>query len=204
VVGFTASYVEIFFGLQTILLPILPDSIIPPDARRIQEKGHEQFHTLYILDSLLVKRIPTDGIVLMAITAKDLYPGKQWNYVFGQANLKKRVGVSSLSRLYDWPLTATNYQLFLRRIIKTATHEIGHMFTITHCIHAQCLMNGSNSLEEADQHPTYLCSECLKKLYWNWQFDPVERNQGLIQFFETHHMAEEMEHYQLASSYLTE
>ena len=33
------------------------------------------------------------------------------------------------------------------------THEIGHMFGIKHCVHFNCLMNGSNHEEENDSKP---------------------------------------------------
>ena len=36
------------------------------------------------------------------------------------------------------------------RIFKTWGHEFGNMFTIQHCIHGVCVMNGSNSLFETD------------------------------------------------------
>jgi archaemetzincin len=202
ILEYTAHYVEAFFGLETVLFPALPDSIIPPEAKRNNEFGDQQLQSLYIMDSVLVKRIPADGIVLMALTAKDLYPGKQWNYVFGQADLKKRVGVSSLYRLCDWPLNNNNYPLCLRRLMKTASHEIGHMFSVRHCIQAECLMNGSNHLAESDERPTHLCADCLRKLYWNWQFDLVDRNQQLLDFLETHRLPEEAGYYHRAKKYL--
>jgi archaemetzincin len=204
VVEFAANYIKLFFGLKTILSPVIADSIIPKDARRNNEYGHQQLNSLYMIDSLLVKTIPSDGIVLMAITAKDLYPSEKWNYVFGQADLKKRVGVSSIYRLHDWPLTATNYQLCLNRLIKTSTHEIGHMFSVRHCINTPCLMNGSNSLTEADKQPTHLCAECLKKLYWNLKFNLAERNNQLINFFKTHQLTEDLGYYQRSAEILEE
>ena len=46
------------------------------------------------------------------------------------------------------------------------THEIGHLFGIYHCIHFECIMNGSNHLDEADGRPFHLCPICLHKLYF--------------------------------------
>jgi archaemetzincin len=75
ILEYTAHYVEAFFGLETVLFPALPDSIIPPEAKRNNEFGDQQLQSLYIMDSVLVKRIPADGIVLMALTA--MFLGRQ-------------------------------------------------------------------------------------------------------------------------------
>jgi len=40
-----------------------------------------------------------------------------------------------------------NESWILQRIIKIATHEIGHMYFLQHCIFYQCLMQGTNGLE---------------------------------------------------------
>ncbi|NJM80724.1 MAG: hypothetical protein HC854_15960 [Flavobacterium sp.] len=76
----------------------------------------------------------------------------------------------------------------MQRIIKTSTHEISHMFSVAHCIHAVCLMNGVNNLEEADSRPNALCSECLTKLSWNLNFHNVSRYNKLIDFMKEHHL----------------
>lgn len=35
-------------------------------------------------------------------------------------------------------------KLLMLRIFKIATHEIGHMFGLLHCIYYNCLMMGTN------------------------------------------------------------
>jgi archaemetzincin len=202
VVQYTTNYIRIFFGLQTILSPPISDAIIPQTARRGRSDESEQLNSMYILNSVLVDKIPKNGLVLMAITAKDLYPADSWNYVFGQANAKKRVAVSSIYRYSDVPITSKNYNLCLSRLTKTSAHEIGHMFSINHCIYAKCLMNGSNSLRESDEGVNHLCTDCYKKLYWNLQFDPVERNKKLITFFKSHRSPEEVDYHKKALAIL--
>jgi archaemetzincin len=186
IIHYTAEYLEIFFDLKTIVLPAVSDSIIPGTARRTREEGYEQLLTGYILDSVIAKSIPKDAIVVMGITQKDLYPAEAWNFVFGQARLKKRVGVSSFVRFHEGELSADNFDLCLERFIKTSAHEIGHMFSFKHCTHAVCVMNGSNSLYETDERPNRLCSECLKKLYWNLGFDVKTRMLALQAYFKKH------------------
>ncbi len=185
----TADYLQLFFNLETRVLPVLSDSIVPPSARRIN--GQEQLKTGFIMD-YLQQHIPDDGIVIMAITPLDLYPSSDFNFVFGQARTKNRVGVSSFNRFISGPLESPYYELCLSRLIKTSSHEIGHMFTCMHCIHAACLMNGTNSLSETDSRPSRLCSECLRKLHWNLHFNIEGRLKSMQAYFTTHNLFSEL------------
>lgn len=188
IIKHTAEYLHLFFDLEVKILNPISDSLIPADSKRIREDGHEQIHTKYVLDSLLEKNIPSDAIVVMAITNIDLYPQDSWNFVFGQAYTKKRIGISSLWRYYE---DEKNDTLCLRRLIKTSSHEIGHMFSILHCTNAVCVMNGSNSLGESDSRPNRLCSECLKKLSWNLKFGIELRLTNLVKYFKKYHLNKE-------------
>jgi archaemetzincin len=49
-----------------------------------------------------------------------------------------------------------------------------------HCTVNECLMNGSNSLDETDRSTIPLCPVCLPKLQWNLKFDVV-RHYRLVQ-----------------------
>jgi archaemetzincin len=175
----TVEYLHAFFGLKVNLLPVISDSLIKPAYKRIREDGHLQYLTTFILDSLLVPRLPKDGIALMAITDTDLYPKDSWNYVFGQAYTRKKVGVSSIFRYIE----NDKPEKCLERLIQTSSHEIGHMFSILHCTNAICVMNGSNSMEESDGRPNRLCSVCLNKLCWNLKFNNRERFKELSEYF---------------------
>ena len=168
------EYVEIFFQMRTVLLPAVTDSIATVVASR-EHDGHTQLLASYLLDSLLKGKCPSDGIALLALSAKDLYPKDSWNYVFGLASYTKRVGVSSIYRLQDEHLDTTNYKTCLRRLANISSHEIGHMFSIHHCVYASCVMNGSNGLRETDRSPLRLCSECQKKLFWNIAYNNKRR-----------------------------
>ncbi len=173
----TKDYLQIFYGLDVVLLPAIDDSIVPDTARR-----SEQLLTGPILDHLEKTR-PRNGLV-MAITAKDLYPGNNFNFVFGQARLTKRVGVSSFYRYLERPIDSLSYKLCLERLIKTSSHEIGHMLSCQHCTHAVCVMNGSNGLWESDARPNRLCSVCYRKFQWNTGFVALSRQQQLVAYFQ--------------------
>ena len=135
-----------------------------------------------------IKRsLPRDAYCVLAITMEDLYPAPSWNFVFGQASLKYRVGVYSFAR-YD-PLfygdeRGDDYlELLLRRSMKILVHETGHMFGIKHCIYYSCVLNGSNHLEESDARPLHLCPVCLRKLRASIEFGVISRYEGLELFY---------------------
>jgi len=189
----TREYVGIFFQLETLFLEPVSDSVIPGNARRINGQTLDvQLLTPYIFDHLLKGRIPPDGYALMAISEKDLYPSPDWNYVFGIASYEDRIGVSSIYRYPSARLGITDTALFLKRIIATATHEIGHMFSLHHCVSARCAMNGSNSLPESDRQPLRLCSECQRKLNWNIRYDNKKRLKELIGFLKRNRLFDEL------------
>ncbi len=190
IIDWNTTYIQLFFGLKTVQLDPITEESIPNDKQRMHN-GNEQLHAGYIIHSLLPKKKPKDGIVIMALTAKDLYPDPKWNFVFGLASYEKQTGVSSIFRYSDEKLNKENYHICLRRIIKTSTHEISHMFSVLHCIEAICLMNGVNNLKEGDSRPNALCSVCLSKLSWNLNFNDLERMDNLIDFMNEHHLEED-------------
>ena len=63
-----------------------------------------------------------------------------------------------------------------------ATHELGHMFSIRHCTAFSCNMCGSNNLSESDRRPMSACPECLAKICWATQTEPVARYRRLLAF----------------------
>ncbi len=188
ILQYTVDYLAIFFQTKAMLLPTSSDSIIPNTARRMRTGGNEQLLASYILNPILKNSFPKHGVVYMAITAKDLYPSPDWNFVFGLASYEDKLGVSSIKRLNSNVKDSGDYRICLRRLIQVASHEIGHMFSLHHCIHAKCVMNGSNTLPETDGQPNRLCSECLKKLSWNLQFDNKKRLMSLRNYFLQHHL----------------
>lgn len=187
------GYLEIFFQLKTKTLENVSDNIIPSSARRIGFEDNEQLLAGYILDSVLKNEKPLNRIALMGLTEKDLFPKPEWNYVFGLASYRDRVGVSSIYRLQDEKLTAANFNLCLSRLLKTCSHEIGHMFGLYHCIQADCVMNGTISLQETDESSIRLCSFCQRKLNSSIKYDNKKRVIELGDFFKRNNLTDEFE-----------
>ena len=71
--------------------------------------------------------------------------------------------ILTTSKLTDTKPSELQY-LTEYRSMKTACHELCHVFGMTHCPYFECLMNGSNLLNEADQKPFLLCPICERKL----------------------------------------
>jgi len=176
---FTAA----FFGCPT---EIAQSVELPRRGQRKRTDGarpHTQYQTRVLLNRVLPPLLPKHAICLLGVTMSDLYPGESWNYVFGEATLEDRVGVYSLARYFPgfWGQAATPAALRLAhlRSFKVLSHEAGHMFSVGHCVRYECCMNGSNSLEEMDRQPAFLCPVCLKKLAWNLQLDVRARYRKL-------------------------
>jgi archaemetzincin len=147
---------------------------------------------------------------MLAVTMADLYPKESWNFVFGEATYKERVGVFSLARndpafweaaaaaiVDEAPAMIADVRtLLLRRACTTLAHETGHMFGISHCRYYQCLMGGSNGMEESDRAPASLCPVCLHKLYLAHPFAPRERQSALVKFYQMSELANDQRHAQ--------
>eukprot|EP00928_Gymnodinium_smaydae_P074503 TRINITY_DN57549_c0_g1_i1.p1 TRINITY_DN57549_c0_g1~~TRINITY_DN57549_c0_g1_i1.p1 ORF type:complete len:1191 (+),score=165.92 TRINITY_DN57549_c0_g1_i1:248-3574(+) len=158
------------------------------------------------MEALCKRRPARDVLCSVAITMADIYPiknGVAWNFVFGQASLVDGVGIFSFSRFYpsgNFPLQWTGQDVatgaydagtdgegmdavglsnMLRSSCKVLTHEIGHIFGIRHCIYYECLMCGSNNLEEGEKKPAFLCPVDLRKLQSACGFDVEERYRAL-------------------------
>ncbi len=204
VVTLTAEFMGLYFGLPVRIKEDLPLSLIPARARRRHPSwGMKQILTSYVLDEVLTPRRPDDAAAYIAFTASDLWPGPGWNFVFGQASLRQRVGVWSIYRNGDphpWTELGAgkdegSFRLCLLRTMKTGTHETGHMFSMLHCTAYECNMCGSNHREEADRRPVALCPECMAKVCWATGADPVQRYRKLAAFCQEHGLKSEAEFY---------
>ncbi|WP_375560048.1 archaemetzincin [Bernardetia sp. OM2101] len=164
---------------------------------RVHTRNGFQVKTGFILDSL-EKNLPNDGVLLVSFTTADLYPSKKWNYVFGQARLHDRVGVWSMARFGDADLIHKDvdaFNLALQRTCKTAVHEIGHIFTLQHCIFYRCAMQGANNLKEIDGHPSYFCPVCDAKIISNLNLPLSKRYENLAAFWKNQQQLQTSNYY---------
>ena len=176
------EFAAAFFAMEVKVLPPVKIDGSTFVTRRNPTTNNPQILTGDVLNFLKV-RIPADAFCILAVTMEDLYPEPSWNFVFGQASVRERVGVYSFARydpaFYGEPRAPDYETVLLRRSCKVLAHETAHMFGLAHCTHFNCLMNGSNHLAEADRRPLHLCPVCLRKLQWSIGFDLLKRYSAL-------------------------
>ena len=181
------EYAGTYFAIQVEVLPSLALSNSSLTTRINPYTRNRQILTGDVL-AILKKSLPADAFCVLAITMEDLYPEPSWNFVFGQASLRERVGVYSFAR-YDPAFYGKkggkDYErVVLKRSCKVLAHEMGHMFGLKHCIYFKCVLNGSNHLKESDSRPVHLCPVCLRKLQYSTGFDFVSRYGNLFRFYQ--------------------
>lgn len=187
VVRAAADFLDAFYGLPVETLRPRPFKPSYPNVRENPLTHSRQIKTGYILNEILPPLLPADAAALLAFIADDLYPDESMNFVFGQASFENRVGIWSLYRLKE----KASYQTFLKRTIKIAAHETGHMFSIRHCTKYECIMSGTNHLAETDRRPIDACPECMAKIAWLSGVDPETRYKRLAVFCRKNGMDEE-------------
>jgi archaemetzincin len=88
------------------------------------------------------------------------------NFVFGQASLTGGVAAIYLPRLkQEFYGIAADISIFIERVLKEATHEVGHTFGLVHCPKQSCVMHFSNSIVETDRKAKDFCNVCSNKLH---------------------------------------
>ncbi len=188
------EYTEAFFQLPVVLRPAVDPKNHKFKTRINRGSGKPQF-LVEDLMQLLRRRMQPTTYAAAAVTMTDLYPSEDWNFVFGQAYLRDRVGTYSFARydpaFYGEKRGAGYRELLLRRAVRVLNHETGHMFGLWHCIYYACTMNGSNHLAEDDRTPAHLCPVCLRKLFHAIRFDVEKRYEDLKRFYKKYDLHKE-------------
>lgn len=177
-----AQLVHAFYTLEVRVLPAVTLADVGATTRTNRHTGKRQLLAPDVL-TWLTRRVPEDAFGLVAITMEDLYPQPGWNFVFGMASLRDRVGVQSFARqdpaFFGDPREPGWEQRALRRATWTLVHEIAHMFGLPHCTYWSCIVAGANNQAEADSRPLHACPVCLRKLHSSLAFDPASREAEL-------------------------
>ena len=79
---------------------------------------------------------------------------------------------------------ATLSSMWLARVCRTASHELGHCFGIDHCVYYACAMQGTASLAEDTRQPPYLCPIDAVKIARATGSDVQQQYKALLSFCE--------------------
>ncbi len=104
--------------------------------------------------------------IILGICNFDAY-SSGLNFIFGQASLTRGVAAIYLPRLKQefYGIFADDILIFIERVLKEATHEVGHTFGLAHCPKQSCVMHFSNSIVDTDCKAKHFCNVCSNKLH---------------------------------------
>lgn len=166
--------VPIFFGTErTLLDPLiawlesmfgLPVRARAPwfDPEKVFDATRSQYNSTLLLAELL--NDPQDAAKILGVTSVDLFI-PVLTYVFGEAQLDGRAAIVSIHRLRSeaYGLPPDEHEL-LDRLIKEATHELGHTYGLIHCRDTTCVMRASTYVEDIDIKSARFCPACWTRV----------------------------------------
>jgi archaemetzincin len=126
-------------------------------------KKRNQYLSTAILKAIMEGKGYMAHEKILAVVDQDLYV-PELNFVFGEASQK--AAIISLTRLrqefYHLP---QEQNLFYKRALTEAVHELGHTYGLGHCKNPRCVMFFSNSLIDTDRKGSEFCPECKNKTF---------------------------------------
>jgi archaemetzincin len=169
---------NIFSPLASHLASIFNASVnISTDPPRLLDRSHPSFdkqRNQLNSDKLLrwlattitnnTKSYDPTKTITLGICNFDAY-SLSLNFVFGQASLNGGVAVMYLPRLkQEFYGLGADRSIFIERVLKEATHEVGHAFGLEHCPKRSCVMHFSNSLVDTDRKAKDFCEICAETI----------------------------------------
>jgi archaemetzincin len=132
-----------------------------PEPDYAYHKKRKQYLSTSILKTILEQKEHAPYKKILGIVDHDLHV-PELNFVFGEAS--RRTAVISLVRLrqsfYNLP---EDQEVFHKRILTEAVHELGHTNGLGHCENPRCVMFFSNSLMDTDRKGFEFCPKCKSK-----------------------------------------
>lgn len=143
----------------------LPACLLLPLPLEVEGLICKPFKNRYSVQRLIdeIRKQTTDYPVLI-ITDIDIYYA-DLDYVFGFTDLERGISIVSLARLKK----NASWDKMIERVVKTLSHEVGHLFGLRHCRNRRCAMFLSFGIKDTDYKDKRFCDDCSKRLleiYW--------------------------------------
>lgn len=165
----TSHLASIFFDASiTILtdLPQLDTSRVLFNEQRNQLNSDKLLHwlaTTIMKDN--TRSYDLKNTIILGICDFDAY-SSGLDFVFGQASMTEGVAAIYLPRLrQEFYGLGADTSIFIKRVLKEATHELGHAFGLAHCPKQSCVMHFSNSIVDTDRKAKDFCHMCGNKFH---------------------------------------
>jgi archaemetzincin len=133
-----------------------------PDPDYAYNKKRNQYLSIAILNAIMGQKEYVPYEKILGMVDHDLYV-PELNFVFGEAG--RKAAVISVTRLrqtfYHLP---EDQDLFHKRVLTEAVHELGHTFGLGHCENPRCVIFFSNSLTDTDRKGSEFCQKCKNLL----------------------------------------
>lgn len=122
------------------------------------DSSRNQYRAGPILDQLLDRQ--SAGTRTLGVVDADIF-APNLNFIFGQAIVGGCCALIGLARLRpEFHQEEANPDLFARRTLIEAVHELGHVAGLDHCPDKHCVMNFSRTIQDSDRKGPDFCQRC--------------------------------------------
>ncbi len=133
----------------------------PLNINQALDPIRNQYNSSFLLAQLIDNPLADAGRIL-GVCDFDLFI-PILTFVFGEAQLEGIGAIVSIHRLKnEFYGGQSDHNLLVERLLKEATHELGHTYGLYHCHNPGCVMNSSTYVEDIDEKSVIPCRDCLR------------------------------------------
>ncbi len=137
----------------------------------------EKYISMYIMTELLKVDVPENAKVLGVVNVDMFVHRSVDEFIFGQAQygVNSKAALISMFRMdpFSYVGRKPDDELLIKRMMKEAVHELGHVFGLRNCAEVQCAMYLPKDLRSLDRKTDSFCMITIK------EFRAVEQSEEL-------------------------